>query len=92
MIEIKDYDNLKNKIILETNKNLFDITFNNFKEKYENKSIYIIHYPNGMFSSLSVNVIKLIDNNKIFHLCATESGSSGSPIMNLDNLKVIGTI
>ena len=43
-----------------------------------------------MFSGFSCNVIKKIENNTIYHLCATEHGSSGAPILNLDTLKVIG--
>ena len=33
---------------------------------------------------------KFKNKNKIYHLCTTESGSSGAPILNLDTLKVIG--
>ena len=43
-----------------------------------------------MFASFSCNVIKKIENNTIYHLCATEHGSSGAPILNLHTLKVIG--
>jgi V8-like Glu-specific endopeptidase len=31
-----------------------------------------------------------IENNIIYHRVATEHGSSGAPILNLDTLKVIG--
>jgi len=39
-----------------------------------------------------MDVIKRIDisNSKIYHLCTTYEGSSGSPILNLQNYKVIG--
>ena len=29
-------------------------------------------------------------NNNIYHFCSTEGGSSGAPILNLENFKVIG--
>ena len=58
--------------------------------EYKNKSIYIIHYPNEELS-VSYGLIKdIIDNRKINHYCNTEEGSSGSPILSLKTLKVIG--
>ena len=33
---------------------------------------------------------KGIENNRIFHLCSTDFGSAGAPIINLANLKIIG--
>ena len=75
--------------------NIFEIDENIFTENdlsiFNNKTVYILHYPQGNFSSLSFNIIKkIVNNNEIFHLCSTEHGSSGSPILNLDTLKVIG--
>ena len=87
IIEILDNDNLNKNILLELDDSIYNNT--DFK-KFEDKSIYILHYPQGMFSSFSCNVIKKIENNTIYHLCATEHGSSGAPILNLDTLKVIG--
>ena len=43
-----------------------------------------------MFSSFSDGVVGKIENNIIYHRVATEHGSSGAPILNLDTLKVIG--
>ena len=87
IIEIIDKDNLNKNIILELDDSIYiDTDFKN----YEDKSIYILHYPEGMFTGFSCNVIKKIENNTIYHLCATEHGSSGAPILNLDTLKVIG--
>jgi V8-like Glu-specific endopeptidase len=54
------------------------------------KSIYILHYPNCGKSSVSYGIIKKLQNSDISHLCSTEKGSSGSPILNLTNNKVIG--
>ena len=59
---------------------------------YKNKTIYIIHYPEGREPKYSVDVIKSIDTNniKINHLCSTERGSSGGPLLNLQTYRVIG--
>ena len=77
--------------------NLFEIDNNIFKtdelnDLYKEQTIYIIHYPKGLDANYSMDVIKRIDisNSKIYHLCTTYGGSSGSPILNLQNYKVIG--
>ena len=63
---------------------------NNIELEYKNKSIYILHYPKGELS-ISCGVIKEIKNRKIIeHLCSTEEGSSGSPLLSLKTYKVIG--
>lgn len=89
IIEIKDNDGLNKNDILEIEENIFSES--NFNNKYKDKTIYILHYPQGNFASLSINVINNIDKNiRIFHSCSTEHGSSGAPILSLDTLKVIG--
>ena len=55
--------------------------------KTEN-SIYIIQYPKEAY--VSYGILKNIYNNEIKHLCWTEKGSSGSPILSLKTNKVIG--
>ena len=90
IIEIKDNDGFSLRNILEIDYDIYeDCPLVNL---YRNKNIYIIHYPLGLNSSYSNDVIKNIDINniKIEHLCATEEGSSGAPILNLQNFKVIG--
>ena len=58
---------------------------------YEEKSIYILHYPNGEKSSVSFGYgIQNSNEYYIKHLCNTEHCSSGSPILNLSTNKVIG--
>ena len=68
---------------------------------YKNRKIYIIHYAKGEGAQYSIGTIienKIDDNNEknnikyneIYHNCSTESGSSGSPILNLKNFEVIG--
>ena len=39
---------------------------------------------------VSYGNIKQIQDQNICHLCSTENGSSGSPILSLQNFKVIG--
>ena len=58
--------------------------------KYENKSMYMIHYPNGN-NCLSFGIIEKVndDNIDIRHLCPSRDGSSGSPILNYNTFKVV---
>ena len=55
-----------------------------------NKSIYIIHYPKGKNVKVSYGLLSNIIDNDINHLCCTEEGSSGAPIISLETNKVIG--
>ena len=89
ILEIKDSDKLNNYEALEIDSNLYNNS-NHFYDEYNNKNVYILHYPVGNFATFSQNIIIDIDNNNIYHKCATEGGSSGTPIINLDTLKVIG--
>ena len=72
---------------LELDNDIFEDEFNSMNIK---KSIYILHYPNCGKSSVSYGIIKNLQNSDVSHLCSTEKGSSGSPILNLTNNKVIG--
>ena len=55
-----------------------------------NKSIYIIHYPKGKNVKVSYGLFSNIIDNDVNHLCCTEEGSSGAPIISLETHKVIG--
>ena len=90
IIEIKSDDGVDINIMLE-------IDYDIYKEEpliniFKDQTVYIIHYPLGEKISYSNDIIRNIDvdNTKIEHLCSTEEGSSGAPILNLNNLKVIG--
>jgi len=90
IIEILDNDKLGNYNLLEIEDPIYDNNIN-FYNEYNNKIIYILHYPEGTFASFSKNVIADIDkNNNIYHFCSTEGGSSWVPILDFDTLKVIG--
>ena len=84
IIELKEEDGIKN--FLELDDNLFKE-----KEKvfYEGKSIYVLQYPYGRNAYVSYGLSINIEKNDIKHTCSTENGSSGSPILNLENNKVI---
>ena len=76
---------------LELNENIILDGPNKF---YLNESIYIMHYPDENLSVsygiLNNIFIDEINKFKFSHLCSTKEGSSGSPIMNLSNGKIIG--
>ena len=57
--------------------------------EFKDKEIYII----GDIQKFTHGKIKLIDVNgiNIEHLCSTEEGMSGSPIININNARIIGT-
>ena len=68
IIEIKNEDNFDINNMLEIDNNIYKDDLNQY---YKNKTVYIIHYPNGLNSSYSHNIIQNIDvsNTKIYHLC-----------------------
>ena len=74
---------------MEIDEEIFNIKAN---EIFEKSSVYIIHYPNGNQNEISFGQIKAIslDNINILHLCNTLPGSSGGPIFNMINYKVMG--
>jgi V8-like Glu-specific endopeptidase len=57
---------------------------------FKNKQIYIISFPYGNQSITEGRILNLKDNNSFYHNCSTDNGSSGAPILNSDNMKVIG--
>ena len=62
------------------------------KDDYKGNSIYLLHYPKGERANYSPGTINSIteDTNEIFHSCSSESGSSGGPLINQINFKLIG--
>ena len=59
------------------------------KKNYEFRKV--IKYQNGEKVHASYGLTKDFEQDFIIrHLCITESGSSGSPLLNLSNHKVIG--
>ena len=75
--------------------NFLEIDEEIFNNNIYNKSIYILQYPRinlgEQKASVSYGILKNIqDEYNIIHYCYTEHGSSGSPILNLLNKKIIG--
>ena len=87
MIQIKKKDNLNTNIFFEIDNDIYqDLSF------FKNKPISLLHYPKGEDMNYSLGIIKIIaeDNFNILHTCSTDPGSSGGPIFNKKNFKVIG--
>ena len=83
IIEIKEHDGIDGDSFLEIDKEIFyenQINFNKIK-------VYLLSY-----GSYSTGIIKgLRDNGYTFeHLCSSQKGSGGGPIININNSKVIG--
>ena len=73
---------------LEIDENIFE---DDSENNYDNESIYILHYANIEEAKVSFGKgIKKLDNYDIKHLCHTEPGSSGGPILSRMTNKVIG--
>ena len=85
IIELKDSDNINN--YLELDDNLFGY---NTKSLFENESIYIIQYLNGVKASVSYGILNELNGTNMKYICYLEIGSNGAPILNLVNNKVIG--
>ena len=90
IIEIIPSDNITEFLFLDID---YQIYLKDDPNKiFHRNSIYLLHYPSDNIE-YSIGVIKSIsldENNNIQHLFNTEPGSSGSPIINLNNYKVIG--
>ena len=76
-------------LFLEIDEKFFLKNPNDF---YKDLSIYLMHYPNGKKVELSDGKIQGMyeDNFTFEHSCTTQRGSSGGPIINLLNHKVLG--
>lgn len=86
-IEILPEDKISD--FLEIDEHLFtdDKIFENIFIK---NSIYILNYLKGERAAMSPGILRRINDETIFHLCNTENGSAGGPILLLKSLKVIG--
>ena len=89
IIEIKEEDGFNFNDFLEIDDSIFHA---NLTHIYNRKKIYLLHYPHGKTIKYSYGYITKI-NNKDYNIkynCLTEKGSSGAPIINLSNYKIIG--
>ena len=89
IIEIVNKDGFKNINMFELDE---DMLSSGKTDKFNDKSIYMIHSNQ---ETLYVSYGKVNDNRKnqshnFLHTCYAFNGSSGSPILNLENNKIIG--
>ena len=86
IIKIKKEYKINNYLELEQN-----IFINNSENFLKDEKIYILHYQNNDKAKISYGKgIEIINNYDIKHYCNTGFGSSGGPILNALNNKVIG--
>ena len=90
IIELKKEDNINN--YLELDDRIINSIINGHDYYSYDETIYIIQYPRGELS-VSYGVLSQIMEDKkynFYHKCDTYYGSSGSPILNINNNKVFG--
>ena len=89
IIEIKkEKEEINNFLELDTK-----IFQNNSNSFYFGTSIYVLHYPGNKMALVSYDVLQKKGNEvdyEINHYCCTEKGSSGGPILSLEEQKVFG--
>jgi hypothetical protein len=93
IIEIKDSDKINNYLDLD-DYIIDDILKedNNINNIYKEQELYIIQYVQYELA-LSYGALSRIDkniNHEFYHKCSTDIGSSGAPVFNIYNNKVIG--
>lgn len=84
-IQIFEKDGINN--FLEIDDKIYENEIH-LKDSYSN--LYILNYQDDKNVLVSYGNMKKIDGKEINHLCNTTGGSSGSPILSLKSLKVIG--
>ena len=87
IIEIRDNKYKKDFLFLEID---IDINAENPKDIYKDKDILVFHYEKGKEVKYSIGKLNNMNSEHIFHCCTTQEGSSGSPILKLEDYKVIG--
>ena len=87
IVEYLEVDDINIKCIKEYQKTFSDEHFNNL---YKDDSLYVLNYLGGKEIVASYGIFMAIKDSEIFHKCSTDNGSSGSPILSLENNKLIG--
>ena len=86
IIEMRVGDKVKADSFFEIDDNIFNPEYN-----FKNKTIYLLHYPKGKEMYFSQGSIKKVgEGYEIQHLCDSDNGSSGGPLINSIDYKVIG--
>ena len=86
--DIKDFLNLSKQI--ENQLKLNNLSINDFDNIYKDESIYLLNYIKAQEIVASFGLLQNINDDKITHKCNTLGGSSGSPIILLEDQTVIG--
>ena len=89
IIELKNTDDLEEISFFDIDN---QINNENPNKIFNNKDIYLLHYPKENIMEYSIGKIKSIyeNNYTINHLCNSNAGSSGGPLINTINFQVIG--
>ena len=92
IIEIKDDDQINNFLELDETLNKDIIMNSDINTRFIDETIYTLQYSNDRLS-VSFGILKNIFEDRKYrfsHRCCTKLGSSGSPVLNINNSKVIG--
>ena len=91
ILEIKKEDKIVENSFFDLDNQIFQVNSYNI---FKNCQVYLLHYPKGLTFEISSGAIKSIsdeeDDRTIYHICDTDGGSSGSPLINKKNFNVIG--
>ena len=86
---MKKNDGLKKNSFFELDNQIFN---DNATIIFKNEQIFLLHYPKGIEMTFSQGLIQNIseDGYTIEHLCSSQEGSSGGPLINSTRFQVIG--
>ena len=87
IIEITKRDGLNDISFLGIDNQIFN---SNINELYRKQQIYLLYYDRGLNSKYSTGIISNFQDYRIMHNSSSGPGSSGGPLINLNNYKVIG--
>ena len=97
IIELKENDHNLNIKYLDLDDEIINYFKQNKKESpeylnnlYLDESIYSLNYSKGRDLFVSYGKLLYINNSNITHNCNIKEGSSGSPILLINNQKIIG--
>ena len=88
IVELKEKDKIDENYFFDLDNEIFN---ENSQRKFINKDIYLLHYIQGEMGYSNGIIKNICENNYIIqHLCSSYYGSSGGPLINSINFKVIG--
>ena len=89
IIEIKKEDGLDTSLFFEIDENIYE---NRLNDEYKDKPIYLIEYSLEENINYSIGLLKSIDEDNInfIYSCQNIGESSGCPLLNSSNYKIMG--